>query len=256
MPKFQICFMPNLDATISYDINTLSQAFIFFIYGALCLIYELIFIFTTIIFFIHNANSLRRIYFTIFHISFHLSLLYTILYFFGGFICYDLIIYNMFANFSYLFQGIGVYSIIMEMISSLAHLSQIDGNQTKFNTIWCSPFILGYIIGFVYIFYKEYYGGELHYFFIYNVICHIIFIGSFFIISKMLYDEMSQKYPSFISNTNKNIWSAVIYIIMLLMGLRAIFAMLTFSGFTYYLKENYLCFYIIYIITLDRKSVV
>ncbi len=162
--------------------------------------------------------------------------------------CYGITLYNAIANFSYLFQGIGVYAVTMEMLNSLLFVIQIDGPEVKCRPLWCFPCILGYIIGFIIIFCKEISKGVLHYFYSYNAVSHMILAGAFFIVSKLLYGEMSRKYPSFVSQENKSTWIGVAYTIMILMIVRAVLAWSNYMGFTFYLKSNHLGLFTLYII--------
>ena len=243
-----LCKNGDTHISVSYDIQTVPQGIIFLCYGIFCACCEVLFMFFTIRFFCASGKSLSRVYFLLFYLSFHLSLLSSVLYFTGGIVCYGIVLYNAISNFSYLFQGIGVYAVTMQMFDSLLVLSQVDGHPIKCKPLWCLPIILAYLIGFLAIFFTEILNGVLHYFYIYNAACHLILAGSFFVVSKTLYGEMSMKYPSLVSQENKSTWVGVAYTIMILMIVRAALAIFNVMGLTFYLKSHHLGLFTLYII--------
>jgi len=247
-----LCNEPNSHITVSYDVLSSTQATIFIVFAFICAVCEILFIIYTLRFFMSERKTFTRIHFLLFYLSFHLSLISAVLYVLGGsVICYSPTVYNAIANFSYMFQGIGVYAVTMELLDSLLYVSQIDGPALKCSPMWCIPFAIIYCVGFLFIFFLEMAKGVLHYFYAYNALCHFTMASSFFIISKYLYSELSVKYPSFVNQENQKLWIGVAYTIMILMIVRSGLAFLNFIDFTWYLKKNYLGLFTIYILSLE-----
>ncbi len=243
-----LCESGGVHVSVSYDIQTVPQGIIFLCYAVVCALFEVVFLFFTLRFFCADHQSLVRTYLVMFYLSFHLSLLTSVLYFLGGFVCYGLTLYNAIANFSYLFQGIGVYAATMEILDSLLCMRELDGPPANFSTRWCSPVIVVHCVCFVSIFAVEISRHELRYFFLYNMVCHLILAAAFFTTSTNLFNEMSGKYPSIVSPENRSMWFGVAYTIMILMSVRALLAFLNYMGFTFYLKEHHVGMFTLYII--------
>lgn len=248
MGIFALCPAQNLDISVSYDIVTEPQGMIYVVYGSFCILCELTFLYVTIKFFGSNIGAFKRTYFVLLYLTFHLSLICYILYFFGGFICYGAALYNTVANLPYLFQGVGMYCIIMEMLDSLFYLSQLKGNVSSLNHLHFLPIIVLYSMGFAGMLVWDVSGGALSYFFLYNVIWYTFFLCSFFIAWRSLNKEMLLMYRSCFSNIGMSKWLTVVHTIMLLMFIRGLLALLNFVKLTYYLKENYLSLFTVYMI--------
>ncbi len=243
-----LCESEGVHVSLSYDMQTETQGVIFVSYSAVCGVFELVFLFFTVRFFCADHRYLFRPYLVLFYLSFHLSLLTSVLYFLGGYVCYGLTLYNVIANFSYLFQGIGVYAATMEILDSLLGMKELDGPPRSFGTLCLCPLMLVHCACFVAIFWVEINrDNELRYFYLYNTVCHSILATAFFLTSTSLFYEMSGKYPSFVSSENRSLWFGVAYTIMILMTVRAMLALLNYMGFTFYLKANHIGLFTVYI---------
>jgi len=231
-----------------YDVKTNKQGIIFLFYSIVCLILELFFIVLTVKFFVSNKKLSARNNFLVFYISFHLSLISAILYLAGGVICYNLILYNLFCNFPYLAQAIGVYAITMESFNLVTIAWKTDNPILVYKEIWCSIVLLVYVGGYIGVFWHEINDGELHYFYLYNGIWHIAFSGGYFFISKLAHTEVAEKYPSLLPKENRRVLSGVSCTIAFLMSLRGILTLLSFTGLRLYLRNEHIGLFTLYII--------
>lgn len=250
MGGLTLCELGDINSSVSYDIMAVPQGIIFCVYALFCILCELVFLYVTIRFFWNDPEAFKRTYFVLLYLTFHLSLLCYILYFFGGLICYGTILYNIISNLPYFFQGIGMYSIIMEMVTSLSYLSELDGNPKSICHFHFLPIIILYSIGFVLVFFWDISNDELDYFFLYNVIWYTVSLGCFYLSWRHLFKQMSLMYPSFISEAGISKWLTTVRTIMILMSIRVIVGVLNFTGFTYYLKDQYIGLFTLYVIAI------
>eukprot|EP00830_Metopus_es_P000823 TRINITY_DN10753_c0_g1_i1.p1 TRINITY_DN10753_c0_g1~~TRINITY_DN10753_c0_g1_i1.p1 ORF type:complete len:317 (-),score=29.93 TRINITY_DN10753_c0_g1_i1:28-978(-) len=246
-----ICEDDGTPVSLSYDVQSKSQGIIYLGYAVVCTGFEALFILMTVRLCCYEKKVLASPYGMVFFSFFHLSMISAILYFLGGVVCYGTFLYNAIANFSYLFQGLGVLAVSMEIADSLEEMRATYGSTVSFKAVWLIPPTLLYMLLFIFIFLNETNADELKYFFLYNGACHIIIACAFYSISLTFNNEIVQKYPSFVSTTKRNAWTGVSTEIIILLITREIIAILNHEGFTFYLKVNHQALFTIYIISLS-----
>jgi len=237
-----------MHASISYDIQTMSQAIIFASYAIICLIIEIIFFILTLRFFCGDNKLKSNIYAIIFYLSFHLSLITTALYFTGGIICYGISLYNFLSSASYILQGAGVYFVILNMLDSLIPLLNPD---SRWNTCWLIPGFFLYIIGFTVLYLMEVRQNQINSLHLFNSCGSLIVAIGFLIVAKRLCAELIEKYPSILPPDKQRIWNSVVLTITGLMIMRSICAFCDFLGLALYLKQNNIAIFTIYAISLS-----
>lgn len=234
----------------SYDIKTEKQGVVFLMYGVVCAVFELLFVFLTVRFFHSNHKLSSRNHFLVICLSFHLSLISTILYFMAGVLCYGYVVYNAIANFSYLGQAVGMYAITMESFNLVTIALKTNNPVLTYKEVWCGFLLFVYVCGNVWVFYWEISDRGLHYFYLYNGLWHLTICGGFFFISKLVQTEVAEKYPSLLPRANRRVWIGVSCTIGILMLVRGMLALLHFTSLLSTLKANHLSLFTLYIILL------
>ncbi len=222
-----------------YDIRTQTQGTMFLCYAGVYTVVEGVFLAMTIKLFCANVHLFRNFYAFVFYCAFHLTLLCSAIYFLGGIICYGEVVYVLVANLPYLFQGLSVLVLIVQMANSHQLISPDENGRGCSYNLCALALSLVYIALFGVLMWTEMREGRLHYFYVYNVVCHVGLALVLLRQSRHLYIEIVERYPTFLNILRRRAWRGIMVTITTLMFSRSGMAACNVAGINDFLKRNH-----------------